>query len=167
MLSDDDLPRDAGDVRLVDRLILDELRKIEDPQPYLRGAIASMGFKQIGVPYDRDARVSGESKFKFGDMLRLALDGVLNHSVVPLRIASATGFVVALATFLLSISYLILRLFFGQHWPAGFTTTVILILLSLTLNALFLGIIGEYLDRIYIQIKKRQTIIIEKGLNFH
>ena len=87
-LSEDDLPLNVGDFRLVDRRILDELRKIDDTSPYLRGLISSMGFKQVGFVYDRDARTAGESKFPFRALLSLAVDGVLNHSLIPLRIAS-------------------------------------------------------------------------------
>ena len=121
ILSEDNLPHDAGDFRLVDRRILEELKQMDDPQPYLRGTIASIGFNQVGVPYDRGARASGESKFGFGEMLRLALNGVFNHSIVPLRIASFTGFGVALLTFLLSVTYVVQKLFVGEDWPAGFT----------------------------------------------
>ncbi len=142
LLSEDHLPHDAGDFRLVDRMILEELGKIEDYQPYLRGTIATMGFNQIGVPYDRHERSRGKSKFSWGDLIGLAMDGILNHSVVPLRMATYTGLAVSLITFLGILLYLGGRLFFARNWPAGFATTTVLILLSLSLNALFLGVIG-------------------------
>ena len=164
-LSEDHLPHDAGDFRLVDWRVREELVKIEDFQPYLRGTIASMGFQQIGVPYDRGERVWGTSKVPLRDMFRIALDGVLNHSVVPLRVAVYTGLMVSLVTFCLLIGFLVGKLAFGQDWPPGFATTTILILLSITLNALFLGIIGEYLGRIYRQGKRRPMVIIEEDLN--
>ncbi len=165
LLSEDHLPHDAGDFRLVDRMILEELGKIEDYQPYLRGTIATMGFNQIGVPYDRHERSRGKSKFSWGDLIGLAMDGILNHSVVPLRIATYTGLAVSLMTFLGILLYLGGRLFFARNWPAGFATTTVLILLSLSLNALFLGVIGEYLGRIYKQVKKRPVVIIEEEIN--
>jgi glycosyltransferase involved in cell wall biosynthesis len=160
-LSEDHLPNDAGDFRLVDRRIIDELRQIDDYQPYLRGAIASLGFRQIGIPYDRNERAHGSSKFFIRDLVALALDGILNHSVVPLRIATFTGLIVSFVTFLGLGFYAIDKLAFGRDWPAGFATTISLILLTLSLNALFLGIIGEYLGRIYKQVKKRPLTIIE------
>ncbi|MBI3548567.1 MAG: glycosyltransferase family 2 protein [Elusimicrobia bacterium] len=165
-LSEDPLPRDAGDFRLVDRRVIEELKKVEDSQPYLRGTLATLGFNQIGVPYDRDLRSRGESKFSLGDMISLALDGILNHSVLPLRAATYVGLFVAVATFLMLLGYLASRLLFGQHWPAGFATTTILLLLSISLNAMFLGVIGEYLGRIYRQIKRRPLTIVERELNF-
>ncbi|TVX97065.1 glycosyltransferase family 2 protein [Cohnella terricola] len=163
-LSEDHIPRDAGDFRLVDRKILDQLKEYKDEQPYLRGAIAAMGFNQIGVPYDRNERTRGQSKFKFNQLIRLAFDGILNHSLVPLRLATYTGLIVSAITFLALLVYLVGK-FMGANWPAGFATTTILILLSLSLNALFLGIIGEYLGRIYQQVKKKPMTIIERQIN--
>ena len=164
-LSEDRLPHDAGDFRLVDRVIIDELRGIDDYQPYLRGSVASMGFKQVGIPYSRNERVRGQSKFSFGDLITLALDGILNHSIIPLRLATFTGIIVSLITFLALFVYLFGRILFNLEWPPGFATTTVLILASLSLNALFLGIIGEYLGRIYQQVKKRPLTIVEEELN--
>jgi glycosyltransferase involved in cell wall biosynthesis len=164
-LSEDELPLDAGDFRLVDRCVLEELRKFEDYQPYLRGTIAALGFDQIGIPYDRAERQHGESKFSFRELMGLALDGILNHSVVPLRIATYMGLAISVSTLLAIFGYLIGRVVFGKNWPPGFASIVVLILGSLSLNALFLGIIGEYLGRIYRQVKRRPLTIIERELN--
>jgi glycosyltransferase involved in cell wall biosynthesis len=164
-LSEDELPLDAGDFRLVDRRVLEELRKIEDSQPYLRGTIAALGFDQIGIPYERAERHRGESKFTFHELIALALDGILNHSVVPLRIATYLGLAISVCTFLAIIGYLIGRVVLGKNWPPGFASIVILLLGSLSLNALFLGIIGEYLGRIYQQVKRRSLTVVERELN--
>lgn len=164
-LSEDHLPRDAGDFRLIDKQIIEQLRLINDSAPYIRGSIASMGFEQIGIPYNRNERVRGESKFSYKDLFRLAFDGILNHSTAPLRIASYTGLTISIITFLALMVYFSGKLLFGANWPAGFATTTTLILLSLSLNALFLGIIGEYLGRIYLQVKKKPLTISEIELN--
>ncbi|HZU42907.1 MAG TPA: glycosyltransferase family 2 protein [Terriglobales bacterium] len=164
-LSEDELPLDAGDFRLLDRCVLDELQKFDDNQPYLRGTIAALGFDQIGIPYDRAERQRGESKFSFGELIGLALDGILNHSVVPLRIATYLGLAISLLTFLGIVGYGIGRLFLGKNWPPGFATIAMLILGSLSLNALFLGIIGEYLGRIYRQVKRRPLTVTEREIN--
>jgi dolichol-phosphate mannosyltransferase len=164
-LSDDPLPHDAGDFRLVDRGVLDQLLEFDDSQPYLRGAIAAMGFDQIGIPYSRAERQHGESKFSFRELVGLALDGILNHSVVPLRIATYLGLLNSVVTILGIVAYGIGRVFFGRDWPPGFATIIVLILGSLSLNALFLGIIGEYLGRIYRQVKRRPLTVIECELN--
>lgn len=165
VLSDDDLPVDVGEFRLVDAVILQELRKIDDTSPYLRGLISSMGFSQVGIEYDRAARIAGHSKFPLKSMIALAVDGLLNHSLLPLRIASIVGLLVGSTTFVLIFVYLVLRLTLGTTWPAGFATTTLLLLMSITLNALFLGIIGEYLGRIFMQVKRQASPLVEAVLN--
>lgn len=164
-LSEDELPVDAGEFRLVDARILTELRSVRDVSPYLRGLISAMGFDQVGIPYDRGARLAGESKFPLHKMVELGLDGILNHSLIPLRMASAVGLIVGLSTLLLIFGYLVGRLALGQQWPAGFATTTLLLLLGITLNALFLGVIGEYLGRIFLQLKRAPLPTIETELN--
>ena len=124
-----------------------------------------MGFRQVGFEYDRQGRVAGESKFPLTAMLALAVDAILNHSLVPLRIASITSVVAGTVTFLLLLGYVIGWLVFGQQWPRGFATTTILLLLSITLNAMFLGIVGEYVGRIFMQSKRRPATIVEETLN--
>jgi dolichol-phosphate mannosyltransferase len=164
-LSEDELPLNAGEFRLVDRRILNELRDVDDSSPYVRGLISAMGFSQVGFPYDRRARVAGDSKFPLKAMLSLAVDGILNHSLVPLRLASLASLVVGACTLMLLFVYLIGKLVFGQNWPAGFATTTMLLLISITLNAMFLGILGEYVGRVFMQSKRRPKPIIEVALN--
>lgn len=164
-LSDDNLPRDAGEFRLIDKKLVKEFRKLYDYSPYIRGLIASFGFEQIGIPYDRLKRKKGKSKFKLLDLISLSMDGIVNHSSVPLRLSTYCGFIVCLSAFFLLFSYMIAKLFFGQAWPRGFTTIIILILFSLGLNASFLGIIGEYIARIYQQVKRRPITLIDKTIN--
>jgi dolichol-phosphate mannosyltransferase len=164
-LSEDRLPHDAGDFRLVDRRVLDELKLQHDPRPYLRGALAVLGFDQKGIAYDRAARERGSSKFRFGDLLALALDGILSHSTVPLRMATYTGLAVSVITFLGLAAYAVARFVFGREWPPGFATITVLILLSLSLNALFLGVIGEYVGRIYQQVRRPPMTIIESSID--
>ena len=164
-LSEDSLPHDAGDFRLVSRRVIEALKQIDDYHPYLRGLIASLGFRQTGIEYDRASRKHGESKFTLRQLFSLAMDGILNHSIVPLRMASLTAFLMSVITLVGILFYLIGNFVFGQQWPAGFATTTVLLLFSITLNALFLGIIGEYLGRIYQQVKKRPLTIIETTIN--
>lgn len=161
LLSEEALPKDAGDFRLIDRCILDQLKELRDQHPYLRGTIAAMGFRQIGVPYDRDARTHGASKFNLVRLVGLALDGILQHSIVPLRIAIFIGalmFTVAVAG---GLYYLAQKLFLPVDWPQGFASTTLLILLSMGVNALLLGIIGEYIGRIYKNVKQGPIVIIQ------
>ena len=160
-LSEEKIPVDAGDFRLVSRRIIDLLKSFEDAQPYLRGTIATMGFKQVGIPYSRNARLRGESKFPFSKLVSLALDGILNHSVVPLRLSTYFGLTVSMITLISIIGYTSAKLVFRSQWPAGFATLAALSLASISINAMLLGIIGEYLGRMYQQLKKQPLTIIE------
>jgi len=164
-ISDEPLPHDAGDFRLVDRKLVNVLKTTNETRPYIRGAISAMGFDQIGVPYDRDSRKKGQSKFPLRAMVGLAIDGILSQSIVPLRIAVWLGLLVSIITTLTAIGYLIGKLALGQDWPPGFATTTFLLLTAITLNAVFLGIIGEYLGRIFLQLRGRPFVIVESELN--
>lgn len=164
-LSEDPIPRDAGDFRLITRRVIEELRRIDGPSPYLRGTIATLGFKQTGIDYARKARVVGESKFSFYDNIMLAVDGLINQSVVPLRMATYLGLTIAVLTVLASFGYILAYFTTGFRAPAGFTTTTVLILASLGINAMLLGIIGEYLGRMYLQMKNRSLSIVERELH--
>ncbi len=164
-LSEDPIPRNAGDFRLISRRVIEELRRTADTAPYLRGTIATFGFKQTGISYDRLARAVGQSKFRFLEVFRLALDGIVNQSVVPLRMATYVGLSVAMLTVVASIGYVIAYYTVGFRAPAGFTTITVLILGSLGINALLLGIIGEYLGRMYLQMKNRSLTIVERELH--
>jgi polyisoprenyl-phosphate glycosyltransferase len=166
-LSEEKLPVDAGDFRLISRRVIDLLCTYRDANPYLRGTIATLGFQQIGVPYARSARTLGESKFPFSKLLSLALDGILNHSTVPLRFATYFGLAASLFTIILMIGYAFVRLILRAEWPAGFTTLAALILLSISINAMLLGIIGEYLGRMYRQVRETPVSIIETLIDDH
>lgn len=164
-LSEDPIPLDAGDFRLISRRIIEELRQIDDTRPYLRGTIASLGFKQMGIDYDRGARVRGATKFSIYDNVLLALDGIVNQSVVPLRVATYVGIVVSMLTLVAIFGYLIAYFTVGFRAPAGFTTITVLILGSLSINAMLLGILGEYIGRMYMQMKKKSLSIVERELH--
>ena len=164
-LSTDELPHDAGDFRLIDRCVLDLLHDYHDESPYLRGFISSLGYSQVGIPYDRSERSRGSSSFRLGHLVNLALDGIVNHSTVPLRIASFVGLLLAAAAVLMVGVYFVLRFTNGASWPPGFATLTVLILVSLATNAILLGIIGEYLARIYRQVKPGPLTIVERRID--
>ena len=164
-ISEVHLPYDAGDFRLIDRSIIELLRQNSDRRPYLRGLIASMGFKQIGIPYDREARFAGRSKFNLLRLFSLAFDGILQQSVVPLRIASYVGLGTFILAFIGAIYYFIERLFFKSHWPEGLASSSILLLFSIGMNGIFLGIIGEYVGRIYKNMKNEPLTIIDQTIS--
>lgn len=156
---------DAGDFRLVDRSVLDQLRTINDVQPYVRGLISELARNQAGVHYARNKREHGESKFPLKQLMKIAFEGIFAYSTTPLHIASYLGLFIAFLTTVMTSIYIILRIFFSHAWPQGFTTTTVLILFGISLNGLFLGVIGEYIGRIYNQIRRRPLVIIEKTIN--
>lgn len=164
-VSEDNLIIDGGDFRLVDRSILDKLNEIHDATPYVRGLISSIASNQTGIPYSRSARTRDKSKFPLKNLMSLAIDGIISHSTIPLRLASIAGFIIAGITTSVSFIYIIGKLAFGLNWPAGFATQIILILFGIGLNAIFLGIIGEYISRIYLQLKQKPITIIERQIN--
>lgn len=164
-ISDDNIVENAGDFRLVDRSVINRLVKVNDALPYTRGLISSLAARQTGIVYDRRARQFESSKFPLRRLTGFAADGIISHSLFPLRISGYAGFAIFAGTMLLSMFYAIGWLITGQDWPAGFATTTILMLMSLGLNAMFIGIVGEYVGRIYIQVRDRPITIVERTIN--
>lgn len=165
-LDGDHLIADAGDFRLIDRSMIERLRRIHDPHVYLRGLISSLARNQIGIPFDRSERKFGQSKFRLRGLTHMAFDGVMAHSSMPLRISFHIGLVVATGAVLLALSYFLLWLVSPESLPRGFTTTQILILFGIGLNSIFLGILGAYVGRIYDQVRQRPSIVIAHMVNF-
>lgn len=164
-ISEHPIPRDAGDFRLIDRKVIDALAKARDPNPYLRGMIAGLGFNQTGILYDRSARVSGESKFNVGKLIRFGLTAVFNHSTIPLRLASFIGMAMLGISALGSLYYVMLRLL-QPDLPQGLASIHILVLFGIGLQSLLMGVIGEYLLRIYLILRAGPIAIIEQAINF-
>ena len=158
------IPRDVGDFRLVDRRIVATLARMKTATPYLRGMIAEMGFRQTGVPYDRDARTAGASKFRLRQLVSLGLTALFNHSTLPLRIASFLGAVILAGSVLASLYYVGLRIFVPDL-PRGLASIHILVLFGIGLNAFLLGVIGEYLLQIYLILRAEPVAIVAQSLN--
>jgi len=163
-ISEHPIPRDVGDFRLIDRKVILSLAQIKTANPYLRGTIAGLGFNQTGVPYDRDARVAGESKFNVTRLLRLGLTAVFNHSTVPLRAASFLGVSIIAISVLGALYYVVLKMI-QPDIPQGLASIHILVLFGIGLNSFLLGIIGEYLLRIYLVLRAEPVAIVEQSLN--
>ncbi|GAA4337522.1 glycosyltransferase family 2 protein [Variovorax defluvii] len=163
-VSEHPIPRDVGDFRLVDRAVIRAISKFRSANPYLRGMIAGLGFNQVGVPYDRDARTAGESKFNVTRLLRLGLTAVFNHSTVPLRMASFLGVVMLIGSMLGASYYLYVR-WTQPDLPRGFISIQLMVLFAIGLNAFLLGIIGEYILRIYRMLRSDPIAIVESSLN--
>jgi glycosyltransferase involved in cell wall biosynthesis len=164
-VSEHPIPRDVGDFRLIDRAVIEALSKFKTPSPYLRGMIAGLGFKQIGVPYDRKARIAGESKFGVSRLIRLGLTAVFNHSAVPLRIASMLGGTMLILSAIGASYYVVLKLI-DPELPQGLASIHVLVLFGIGLQSFLLGIVGEYLLRIYVILRSEPLAIIEETINF-
>ncbi len=161
------IPKDAGDFRLLDRTVVDALLRMPERDRFLRGMVSWVGFRQIAVPYRREARFAGESKFPLLKMVRFAADGLFSFSFAPLRLAIWAGlFVLALA--LLGIIYALAIRFFldPSHWVRGWASLFVAILFMGGVQLLSLGIIGEYVGRIYGEVKQRPLYFIRERFGF-
>jgi len=160
LISDDNLPNDVGDFRLCDKKVINKILEIDDQDPYIRGLISSIGYKEFGITHERGERYKNTSKFGIFNYITNAVNGITNHSIIPLKLASYLGFIVFFICLILTIFYLFHGLFFESRSP-GFTTQTLLILFTIAFNSIFLGIVGEYVGRIYRQVKKNDIFIIK------
>lgn len=161
-VSEDELPIDAGDFRLIDRKVLDVLRDLRDLHPYLRGVITAIGFNQIGVEYERNAREQGESKFNFSRNLALATDALVNHSMAPLRLATWLAGVLIVGLVVAGLWLVVSRIWMEDEWPRGIALLAGLQLVGLAMQAMFFGIMGEYIGRLYRQSKDQWPVVVEE-----
>lgn len=160
------MPLDSGDFSLLDREMVDILRAMPERNKFLRGLRAWAGFRQSAFEYERDARFAGEPKYTVRKLMRLALDGMISYSFVPLRIAYGFGALVSLLAFVLAGVYFAQRLFSDRAIPQGFTTIAILVLLMGGIQLLTIGVMGEYIGRIYDEVKHRPEFVIQETIGF-
>ena len=163
--SDVPLPLDAGDFRLMSRPVIDSLRAMPERDRFLRGMVSWVGFNQIAVPYRRSARVAGETKYPLGKMLRFAIDGILSFSAVPLRLAVTLGFFSAILS-LFGILYALVLRAFTNVWVEGWTALFIAVLFFCGAQLVCIGILGEYIGRIYNEVKRRPLYVVEEYFGF-
>jgi glycosyltransferase involved in cell wall biosynthesis len=162
-LSDMNLPLDAGDFGLMSRRVVDQLRIMPEHDRYLRGMRSWVGFRQIGIPVERAERFAGQSKYGLLRYLKLASDAIFSFSVIPIRAAAALGFLAVLLSALFSVYAVVAKLVFHQS-PKGFTALLLLITFLSGVLLLFLGIVGEYVGRIYEEVKARPVYVIDKKI---
>lgn len=156
-----DIPAQVGDYRLLSRRALDALGRMPERARYLRGMASWIGFRQVGVEYERDPRYAGETKYPLRKLLGLGLDGLLSFSTVPLKLVSALGF--ALVVFCAGVLAwsLYVRLF-GDHGPPGWTSVIAVVLLLGGVQLLSLGVIGQYIARIFDESKRRPLYFVDE-----
>jgi glycosyltransferase involved in cell wall biosynthesis len=163
-MSNTEIPLDSGDFCVMKKYVAENMLKFQEQNPFLRGIRAWVGFKQVGVEYERAARFDGKSGYTFKKLMRIALDGIFSFSSVPIRVITILGFVGL--TFAVVYSIRVINGHFMNGIPVkGFATLTILISFFSSLILICLGIIGEYIVRIYDEARNRPYVIIEKKIN--
>lgn len=155
------LPVDAGDFALLSRRVVDALKRVPEHQRYLRGLRTWVGFRQTGVALERDARYAGRSKYNTWRLFKLALDGLVSFSVAPLRAAAALG-LLTIAGSMLFAAYAVYVRLVGGRTPEGFTMLIVIMTFMSGVQLLFLGVIGEYLGRVYEEVKGRPQYFVDR-----
>lgn len=159
------IPVDTGEFRLMDRKVVDAIKQMREYNRFMRGMSVWVGYKQTGITYERDARKAGETKFPLKKMLQLALDGITSFSYLPLQLATYIGFFVAVLSLVFLIVVFLLRLFMPDFFY-GQASALVSVLFLGSVQLIFLGIIGEYLGRIYDEVKRRPLYIVAEKLGF-
>jgi polyisoprenyl-phosphate glycosyltransferase len=153
------LPEGAGDFRLISRRVIDTLKRMPERARFSKGLYAWVGFRQTGVPYQVATRVHGETKWNYTKLFRFAFDGLTSFSTVPLRLATYTGIAISLLAFLYAFITILRTLVFGADVP-GFPSIMVSVMFFSGLQLIFLGIIGEYVGRIFAEVKERPLYIL-------
>ena len=171
-LSSISIPLDSGDFCVMDRVIVDHLNAMPERNRFVRGLRAWIGYSQIGIPYERSARLAGEVKYTFRKLMRLALDGLINFSYRPLQVVGVFGLVVAGLSFIASILILLARIFnleflgYRMGDAPGYASLMLAILFIGGVQLISMGILGEYLGRVFDEVKQRPLYIVAKQLGF-
>ena len=161
-----DLVKDATGFGLYDRMVLDQLRKIADPYPYLRGLICELGFPIKTIPFTQPRRERGISKNNFYTLFDIAMLGIVSHSLVPIRLASICGLVIGFLSFLVAVVYTVMKLLYWDSFPMGMAPIVIGIFLLFSLLFIFIGLLGEYIGSIHSYVKNRPIVVEKERINF-
>lgn len=163
-LSDTRMPLDAGDFSAMSRRVVDLINGLGESDRYIRGLRSWVGFRQVGVPYGRDWRQAGQSKYTLGKLLKLSLDGIVAFSYAPLRLIVVLGFLISLTSFF-GILVVIYRRFTDVYVPGWASMSIMLLFLG-GIQLLTLGLIGEYVGRIFQQVKARPLYVVDERVGF-
>lgn len=155
------LPRDTGDFRLLNRRVVDAIKRLRERQRFMKGLFAWVGYRQKSVIYDRDARHAGKSKFDYWRLWNFALEGITSFSTAPLRIATYVGLLTSLLAFCFGLYVLGKALIYGDP-VRGYPTLMLVILFLGGVQLMALGLIGEYLGRLYMEAKQRPLYLVEE-----
>ena len=165
-IADVKIPQNTGDFRLMTRRVILEVVKLKESHGFLRGMVAVVGFKQCLIPFDRPARFAGETNYnRFFGSLRIGFNGIFCFSTYALTLSTQFGFVIAAASFLIAMTYLVMKLA-GFPFPMGNPTMVIMILFMGGIQLISVGILGEYIGRIYEEVRSRPKFIVDRAEGF-
>jgi glycosyltransferase involved in cell wall biosynthesis len=165
-LSDVQIPRNTGDFRIMSRRVIEELRRLSETHGFLRGMVAYVGFRQAAVKYNRDARLSGTGNYnRLVGSLRIGINGLVGFSSRPLQVMSMAGFVLAAISFMIGIFYVTQKIM-GIPITPGLSTTILVVSFFSGVQLLALGVVGEYIGRIYDETKRRPMYIVDRKVNF-
>ena len=165
-MSDVAIPRNTGDFRIINRRVIEELRGLREGHGFLRGLVALVGLRQSFVEYEREARDAGTSKYnRYIGSLRIGLNGLFGFSTFPLSLMLWTGFGVLLFSLAMIVFILLAKLVFGKGYPMGVPTIIILVLFMGGVQLMAVGVLGEYIGRIYDEVRRRPLFIVERAIN--
>lgn len=165
-LSDVHLDRHFTGFGLYDKQVIDALRAVDDPYPYVRGLISELGFESVKINYTQEKRKIGKSSYNFYELYDTAMLGLTSHSKVPLRIATIIGFAMSLASFLAGLGYLAAKLLFWSRFPAGYAPVIISLFFLFSVLLFFIGVLGEYIGLMHMRILNRPRVIEKERINF-
>jgi glycosyltransferase involved in cell wall biosynthesis len=164
-VSDYPIPASTGDFRLMDRRVIEALRQLPERNRFMKGLFAWVGFRQVGVPYVRPARLAGETAWGYRKLFRFAVDGVTAFTTLPLRIWTAVGLAAALAALVTGVGLIVRVLIVGRDVP-GYASLMVVLLFAFALQMIALGVMGEYIGRMYQEVKGRPTYLVKDRIGF-
>ena len=162
-MSEVEIPVDTGDFSLMDRQVVDLLNAMPERNRYVRGLRAWLGFKQTAIRFERPSRFAGETKYSFSKLVGLAVDGLMSVSKAPLRLAMYMGFFTSAASFLLGLFFAIQQILGYAHTARGWASTIVVVLFLGGIQLICIGVIGEFIGRIYDEVKQRPLYVVARS----
>ena len=158
--------RNSTGFGLYDKTFVSVLRRLPDPYPYFRGIVAELGFRYATVPYTQPKRTRGITKNSLYTLYDLGVQGIVNHSKIPLRLATILGFCSSIVSMVAALVYFVMKLLFWYNLPIGIAPLIIGLFCFASVQLFFLGVLGEYLGSIYTQVRNRPLVVEEERINF-
>ena len=158
--------KDATGFGIYDAMVLDQIRKIQDPYPYFRGLVCELGYPIKTIPFEQPRRARGISKNNILSLYDVAILGIISHSIAPIRAAGILGFIMGASSIFVAFIYIILKLIFWQEFPIGFAPLIIGFFFMFGLLFMFIGLLGEYIGSIHTYVRNRPIVVEKERINF-